>query len=42
MKGDERVDYLQVRKRTVADPDEAGARIEFYAVTNPSSGASAP
>jgi Holliday junction resolvase RusA-like endonuclease len=35
MKGDERIDYIQVRKRTVSTPEEAGARIELYAVTKP-------
>jgi hypothetical protein len=35
MKGDERVDYLEVRKRTVDQPEEAGARIELYAVHRP-------
>jgi hypothetical protein len=35
MKGDERVDFLQVRKRTVDKPEEAGARIELYAVAKP-------
>lgn len=35
MKSDERIDYLQVRKRTVETPEEAGARIELYAVAKP-------
>jgi hypothetical protein len=35
MKGDERVDYLQVRKVTVSTPEESGARIELYAVAKP-------
>ena len=35
MRGDERVDYLQVRKRTVTAREEAGARIELYAVDKP-------